>query len=74
MKDRIRDLMRRSPFLPFVLHLTDGRSFQVEHPDYVFAGPSLGFDVWIDDGKGRAHYVNSNHIVSIDAPATERAA
>lgn len=66
--------MHQSPFVPFVVNLSDGRSFRVDHPDYVFAGPSLGFDVWIDDGKGRTHYVNSNHIVSIDAAAMEAAA
>ena len=41
MKDRIRELMHNSPFVPFVLQLTDGRNFQIDHPDYVFAGPSL---------------------------------
>lgn len=66
--------MHQSPFVPFVVHLSDGRNFRVEHPDYVFAGPTLGFDVWIDDGQGRAHYVNSNHIVSIDAASTEAVA
>jgi hypothetical protein len=74
MKDRIRELMHQSPFLPFVLHLADGRTYRVDHPDYVFAGPSLGFEVLIDDGKGRLHYVSPNQITSIDVATTEVAA
>ncbi|HEV7402636.1 MAG TPA: hypothetical protein VGO11_06920, partial [Chthoniobacteraceae bacterium] len=60
--------------VPFVLHLADGRNFRVDHPDYVFAGPSLGYEVLIDDGKGRLHYVSPNQITSIDAATTEVAA
>lgn len=74
MKDRIRELMHQSPFVPFVLHTADGRSFRVDHPDYVFAGPSLGFEVLIDDGKGRLHYVSSNQVVGLEVATTEAAA
>jgi hypothetical protein len=31
--DELRSLIRARPFVPFRLHLTDGRSFDVRHPD-----------------------------------------
>ena len=37
----IRDLIRVSPFKPFRLHLADGKSLRVSHPDFVIASPEL---------------------------------
>jgi hypothetical protein len=34
----IRDLMRTMPFKPFRLHLADGKSLRVPHPDFILAG------------------------------------
>jgi len=33
--ERVRDLWRASPFQPFTLHLADGRSFHVPHPEFM---------------------------------------
>jgi hypothetical protein len=66
MKDRIRELMHGSPFRPFTIHLADGRMFRVEHPDYIFAAPSFGEEVLVDDGRGRVHWVAAQQITSID--------
>jgi len=32
----ITRLLERSPFVPFRLHLTNGRTFEVKHPDFVW--------------------------------------
>jgi hypothetical protein len=32
---QIREAMHRAPFTPFVVRLVDGRSFTVEHPDFI---------------------------------------
>ena len=37
----IRDLIRVTPFRPFRLHLADGKSLRVSHPDFVIASPEL---------------------------------
>ena len=34
--DEIRKARGRRPFRPFVLHVADGRSFRVGHPELVF--------------------------------------
>jgi hypothetical protein len=31
----IREVLRRQPFRPFVIHLADGREFSIEHVDFL---------------------------------------
>jgi hypothetical protein len=35
MRDQIRSLLEREPFLPFRLHLSGGTSYEVRNPDLV---------------------------------------
>ena len=35
-RDVILAYQKKQPFLPFTIHLSDGRSFKVEHPDALF--------------------------------------
>jgi len=37
----MRDLIGADPFQPFRLHLVDGKSMRVPHPDFVIATPSM---------------------------------
>ncbi len=37
--DRIREFHMASPFSKFTLHLTDGRSFPVKHPEFMMVFP-----------------------------------
>ena len=37
-QDDIRDLLHTNPFKPFRLHLADGKSLRVPHPEFVLAG------------------------------------
>jgi hypothetical protein len=32
----ITQLLERTPFVPFRLHLTNGQSFEIKHPDFVW--------------------------------------
>jgi hypothetical protein len=34
----LRDLIHRMPFQPFRLHIADGKSLRVPHPDFLLAG------------------------------------
>jgi len=40
-RSSILDLIRVSPFKPFRLHLADGKSLRVSHPDFAIASPEL---------------------------------
>lgn len=52
-------------FQPFVIRLSDGRSFTVPHPDFIAVGRGL---VLLVDEEDRSHILDALHIVSIDRP------
>ena len=33
--EALADMLQTQPFAPFKMHLTDGRSFLVDHPDFI---------------------------------------
>ena len=38
--DQLKSVMHAQPFRPFTLHMGDGRSFLVKHPDFISRSPS----------------------------------
>ena len=38
--DEIRNLLRARPFVPFTVHLPEGRSVKVTHPDFALLSPT----------------------------------
>lgn len=36
----LRELLRRRPFVPFRLYLTDGSNYEVRHPEAILVGPA----------------------------------
>ena len=47
--ENIRSMVRRQPFGPFTVRMSDGRSFDITHPDYVSLPPegwSTTFIIW----------------------------
>jgi hypothetical protein len=34
-RDRLRDAMHAAPFQPFIIHVADGNSARVPHPDFI---------------------------------------
>jgi hypothetical protein len=63
--EEIRPLLRQHPFVPFTVHLGDGASHHVHHPDYASLSP-LGnlLEVWERDGV-TWHLVNVAQITKI---------
>ncbi len=37
---QLRSVYRATPFRPFTLHMGDGRSFYIPHPDFLSMSPS----------------------------------
>ena len=35
----IKDLLRAKPFRPFVIHMSDGRTFTISHPELIVLSP-----------------------------------
>lgn len=50
-------------FLPFTLHLSDGRSFFIPHRDFIAIGRGV---VSVIDERDVSHTLDALHIVSID--------
>lgn len=67
--EEIRTLLRASPFIPFRLHLTDGRSFEVRHPEMAMITARVvyvsvyGHNATIPD---RAESIALVHVVSAE--------
>lgn len=39
-RERLLEAHRSAPFRPFTLHLADGRSFHVPHPEFLSVSPN----------------------------------
>lgn len=62
----LRKVMRA--FKPFVIHLSDGRNFEVPNPEWVFLTPSQK-SLFIHDRDGSFEIVNLRLITSVEVPA-----
>jgi hypothetical protein len=57
--------MRRAPFTPFTVRLVDGRSFTIDHPDFISVPRNPhGRDLVIHDE--RANLIDLLLVVSVD--------
>lgn len=67
--DHIRERLGGN-FEPFAIHLSDGRSFSVPHPDFIAVG--RGVIVVIDEAD-RSHKIDALHIASLADPSQQTA-
>jgi hypothetical protein len=63
--ERIRALIRARPFQPFTVHLADGRSFHVPHPEFVSMTPS-GRVVIVTHGDEVVDFVDLLLVTSVE--------
>ena len=64
MRERIQTLLRNAPFAPFVIATSNGREYQVDHPEFCIAGK--GFAVIYNEHADVAHHVFYAAIESIN--------
>ena len=57
MKARIRELLRATPFQPFVIRMADGEEYRIEHPDFVLAASSDVPQITIEEPDGSMHFL-----------------
>jgi hypothetical protein len=67
MVDQIRNRLQNG-FRPFVVQLSNGRTFPVPHRDFIALHPKV---VVVIDQEGISHTINPLHIVSIDETTRE---
>ena len=64
--DTFRDFLKQSPFVPFKIHMNDGRRFEVPHPDFVAMHPSSTAMAIVFGPKGRFDFVYIRNVTSIE--------
>jgi len=62
----LREFTQKQPFVPFVIHLSDGRSFPVKHPDAILIGRRWVVVLNPDDNGSDFVHCTLRHITSVD--------
>jgi hypothetical protein len=65
--NQIRSAMHAQPFRSFVVHLADGTSFSVRHPDFISVAVQ-GLDLVIHDDEGM-HLIDMSLVTRVHQPA-----
>ena len=68
----VRDMLKRQPFIPFQIQLTDGRVMQVQHPDQVMVARDVAHVGLLESEPSvyqRIEMVALLHIVSLEPVA-----
>ena len=65
--ETIRFFLKRDPFEPFTIHMTDGRTFEVKHRDFVVLPPGWETTAIIAFPTGRFDFVYVRNITSIES-------
>ena len=67
--DEIRAHLRRQPFRPIRVHISDGSSYEVPHPEFAFVSRNevvIGLDSGDDEIPERSVYCDPIHITRIE--------
>ena len=74
--DTIRDFLKQTPFVPFTIHMNDGRKFEIRHPDFVAMHPESTAMAIVFKPRGRFEFVYIRNVTTIegegDIPASTR--
>ena len=64
---RIRELLTRTPFRPFIIHTRDGRDYRIPTVDHANISPK-GFqvNVWFDDSEDGGVTLAALHITGVE--------
>lgn len=65
----IRNHLRKQPFQPFRIYLSNGLSYDVRHPEFMLVGQRdviIALDLGEDDIPGRFAYCDPVHVANIE--------
>jgi len=71
--DDLLEFVRRQPFVPFRIHMTDGHMYEMNHPERIIVARNLAVVAYggrngIPEGT---HHVSLPHVVRVDDLADE---
>ena len=69
-RDQVRSLLAARPFQPFVVHLVDGRQFEVPHPEFAWLTPN-GRSLFVSDERSRVDRIDTALVTSLSDPRSE---
>lgn len=73
ISDALKEFAARRPFVPFTIHMADGRAFEIRHPEAVIVAPGGSTAVaYIDDDAIRI--IQLVMATAVENAAGERAA
>ena len=64
----LQEALRQKPFEPFRIHIADGRSYPVQHPEFLALNPP-GRSVAISLDDGGFHILDLLRITGLEFPA-----
>jgi len=64
MREQLTKLMTATPFQPFTIHMSDGKSYEVRHPENLAVGKH--FMVLIEPESDRTHDLYLLHVTSFE--------
>lgn len=70
--DALREAHRRQPFLPFMLHLADGRKVDVPHPEVMFLPPGSPRTLVVGTKTGGIRLIDVLLIVELEVNSAKR--
>jgi hypothetical protein len=65
MKARIRELLRATPFQPFIIRMAGGKEYRIDHPDFVLAASSDIPQITIEEPDGSMHFLSALLVTSV---------
>ena len=69
MTDDIRAHLQAQPFVPFTIHVSDGKEYRVPTPDHAHVLPNnMRVDIYLDDGRTFRLAVRQLSAVETGAP------
>jgi hypothetical protein len=63
--NQIKETHSRQPFQPFYIHLADGRTLEVPHPEFLYIPPKGDRCIFVTDDDGTVEWVDLLLVVSL---------
>ena len=65
----IRDYLRRQPFQPFRVHITDGTAYEVRHPEMAYVDRMtmiVAVEIGEDELPERSIHIDPRHVARLE--------
>ena len=64
-KEKITEVIRRQPFQPFDIKVSDGRAHSVDHPEFVAISRSSNVLIYVTEDD-RTLFLDTHHVTTLE--------